>query len=489
MTEPEERKALLSSPGTAMTPKCHPRDRKHLAMTMPELSEAPNTHMQHLKALGGFRRAFLNARADEAGIPMEARPAAWRQPLLRVNHFERVLGHNGTSPDDGTAGTRATVLAIVKSFVGSGILFMPGGFAQAGWMLSTALLLGIAILNAHCIHLLLETCAHTGLYDFGALALHIYGRRGQHLVQSCLVLSQFACVITYLLFIGEVAASAGANTLFSPAQLVGLELVVMGPLGLVRSVNRLELALLAADILILSGLAIVICTLAHTLAEDGVSSSVTPIKWETSGVFVGTVVMSFEGVPLMLPIRNSMAEPHSFPRLFRRTFALIATAFVLLGFGGYLAYGSAVEPVLLSSMPASSMMTAVRASTCVALALGSPLLFIPAARVTEQWLLGDADQVASRPHAVNLLRLCEYVAFAAVALCARDQFQISIALIGGISGAPIAFICPATFHLRTVPQSALGVSTDVFCILLGLAAMVCVTWQALAAFVANGPQR
>ena len=41
-------------------------------MTMPELSEAPNTHMQHLKALGGFRRAFLNARADEAGIPMRS---------------------------------------------------------------------------------------------------------------------------------------------------------------------------------------------------------------------------------------------------------------------------------------------------------------------------------------------------------------------------------------------------------------------------------
>ena len=84
----------------------------------------------------------------------------------------------------------------------------------------------------------------------------------------------------------------------------------------------------------------------------------------------------------------------------------------------------------------------------------------------------------------------EYLAFAAVALCARDNFQISIALIGGISGAPIAFICPATFHLRTVPQSALGVVADVVCILLGLAAMLCVTWQAVAAFVvANAPQR
>ena len=58
---------------------------------------------------------------------------------------------------------------------------------------------------------------HTGVYDLGALALRIHGRRGQTLVHASLVLSQYSCIITYFLFISEIATSAGVTQIISPA--------------------------------------------------------------------------------------------------------------------------------------------------------------------------------------------------------------------------------------------------------------------------------
>jgi hypothetical protein len=76
--------------------------------------------------------------------------------------------------------------------------------------------------------------------------------------------------------------------------------------ALVRiSYCRLEYVLLCADVLIIAGLVVVACGLAFRLAEEGVSPSVSAVRWQTSGTLIGTTVMAFEGVPLMLPIRAS----------------------------------------------------------------------------------------------------------------------------------------------------------------------------------------
>ena len=146
------RKALLTEQERGLLDK--------FSKTTPDLGETHSEEAAKLKAPGGFRRGFLNAKADAAGIPLANRPPAWRKslvssvrPLLNVGYFDRVLGVQVVGgvllknvSAGGEASSSATVLAICKAFVGSGVLFMPGAFARAGWAFSSVALVGIALL-------------------------------------------------------------------------------------------------------------------------------------------------------------------------------------------------------------------------------------------------------------------------------------------------------------------------------------------------------
>ena len=85
----------------------------------------------------------------------------------------------------------------------------------------------------------------------------------------------------------------------------------MAPLGLIRSVESLEYAILAADGCILFGLGVVLVLLLSALGAGGDPADRGAVTLRTSGVgaFIGTALFTFEGLPLILPIRNEMARP------------------------------------------------------------------------------------------------------------------------------------------------------------------------------------
>lgn len=521
------RRALLSE-------QQHRAAAASLAQTAPELGGGADrtASAAALKAPGGFRRGFLHQQASAAGIPLEQRPAAWRKslltslrPLLSVGYFDRVLGVaiidgvlEMNMEQRGEAGDVPTVLAICKAFVGSGILFMPGAFARAGWAFSSVTLVGIAALNGCCIGLLLESVDVTGLSSYGDIAERASGPFGRQLVHASLAISQFSIVTCYMLFIAEVAASAGAATYLSAPSLVLCQLTVMVPLGLVRSVERLELAIFVANLGLLFGITTVVGLLVagpllsavredaaeaaasgggHAFEERGVVST----DWAGAAVFLGTALYTFEGVGLVLPIRNAMAQPERFGRCFRPTFCGVVTIFVFFGLLGYLAYGNATAAVVLSNLadptnhvPSTGderqppIVLAVRVVYCAVLLLSSPLIFLPGARITELWAfgMGEADRRRRSPWPTNLLRIAEFGAMACVAIFFRDVFQSFVGIVGVVTGAPTAFIYPAFFHLRTVRPTGLARLVDYGCIAFGVAAMLFVGWQTLAPVAQRG---
>merc|ERR1719171_2637342 len=96
---------------------------------------------------------------------------------------------------------------------------------------------------------------------------------------------------------------------------------------------------------------------------------------------------------MILPIRNAMKEPEHFWPLFVWMFIGIAAIFTIFALVGYAAYGSAVETTVLLNLPHNDpVAVAVKVGYMIALVLSLPLMFLPAARITELWAFGVTEK-------------------------------------------------------------------------------------------------
>lgn len=441
-----------------------------------------------LRAPGGFRRHFLHQVAEENGIPLEARPKAWNRPmmetlgpLIRVGYFDSIMGMRFDSetgaelhdaPAPGHSGLGMTMLALVKSFVGPGLTFIPQAFMQGGWLFSPIALILVAILSLICIRLLLDCREQTGLTSFADVAREATGAWGCGLLQVALVLSQFGTCVAYIVFVAKLSGTLGFGP---PEMVVAVQLVALVPLSLIRSVHRLEKPNLVADALIGGGLVVAVCFFWESVAMGGGFqarlSTIAEFKPATCGILLGTVIFTFEGIPLILPIREAMKEPERFWSLFLGVFAGIVGFFAFFGLLGYAAYGDEVSsPVLMDLPPDSGPSVVVRIAYMIAILAGMPLMFLPAARITEFWVFG-AVAPGTRKWEKNALRSAEVCLFAVAAVYGGPQFEKVLAIIGAVCCAPIAFIFPPLFHLRLSARSLAQKVLDVCLLAVGFAAM------------------
>lgn len=447
---------------------------------------------QVLKTPGGFRREFLSRKADSAGIPVNQRPASWNRsllqslrPLVRVGYFESVLGIRMNNEGQelplpkGDMKVFQIVLTLLKSFIGAGITFLPGAFANGGWLFSAVFLIGIGICNALCARLLLDCAESTGSSNLGDIASLATGSWGRFAVQISLVVAQFGSNIAYIIFAAQMAESLGSSVYLTRAQLVAVEILLVVPLCLIKNVQSLEYPILGADALIIFGLVAAVVYNLGRLWTAGASPELEAFKTESCGLFIGTAIFIFEGIPTILPIRSSMEEPEKFWSVFTLVFAAVLSSYVVFALSGYFAYGPKVEQVVLLSMPAGDpIVTAARAGYALAMVLGSPLCFLPAARVTELWAFGIVKP-GNRSWAKNALRAAEVCCFGIVASYGGAYFDKFLAIVGAVCCAPIAFIYPALFHLRLCACSLQTKVLDFFFIVQGIVAMIFVLLQVL----------
>lgn len=474
------------------------------------VSETGNGEAKHLKTPGGFRRHFMNEQADMRGLPEEQRPLQWKRSFMRSLG---PLAHATKPPmailidpktgmelpaDEGVSGLTPTALAIVKSFVGSGITFMPGAFAQGGWLFSSVVLTIIAAVNGACIYRLVQ-CQDKQVNpraSFACIADSACGWIGRLAVQVSLVISQFGICIAYIIFISQLVNSIGH---VGTPWIMCVLFPILVPLCLIRSVEHLEYPNLIADVLILFGLIVVIVygciTMATTDAIDsllwsirgddalwiehmlrgGPYKAVVPFKPATCGIFIGMAIFTFEGVPMVLPIRNSMAKKERFIPLFGGVFACISLFFCAFGLIGYISYKTRVQTVVLLNLPDDSAWTmAAKFGYMLALCFSTPLMFLPAARITELWAFGaseeDPDKDGDRIWLINAMRTFEILVFCMIAVLCGPYFERFLAFVGALCCAPVAFIYPAVFHLILCADGATAKALDVLLMGFGFCA-------------------
>ena len=154
--------------------------------------------------------------------------------------------------------TLRTVGAIVKAFIGSGILFLPSAFQQGGYAFSIAIMFLMAMLNGFGMLRLLQ-CREKVVGSFGYVGRQALGWPGQVAVDVSLVLSQSGFCCVYVSFIAQNGLQLlNAGSCWLKAEwlwvLILLQFFLFTPLTWVRRIASLGPAVLVADALILIGL-------------------------------------------------------------------------------------------------------------------------------------------------------------------------------------------------------------------------------------------
>ncbi|KAI9917006.1 hypothetical protein PsorP6_017199 [Peronosclerospora sorghi] len=435
-------------------------------------------------AYGDFIMASLDLAAGDDDLDETATPLLSRAWKRRPETYQP------------GAAVGKTVFTILKSFIGSGILFLPKGFQNGGMLFSLAALSVSAILSTFCM-LRLTDCSNVLLrgrtrttISYGLVGERAFGKVGRTAVNISLVLSQTGFCCSYLIFveknIGEVilAAFGIQRTIASSSlTLIMLQILLYTPLSWVRRIEYFALTNLFADLLILFGIVYIISYTVQTLEMAPVGSGTwvnfNPTSW---AMLLGTAVYCFEGIGLVLPTYDAMDDDlkHKFPRILCYTMLFLVSLFSVFAALVYAAFGQETQSVVTLNLPSAkdSLATmSVQITYSLALVFTYPLMLYPVVKILEGYLFPPHSQKGYWRWEKNGFRFALVCLTAAVAYFGEEQLDNFVALIGGFCSVPLAFIYPCLFHSKLVHD---GHILNNLVIVIGIFTMIFATYQALS---------
>ncbi|KAG7745797.1 hypothetical protein KL912_004950 [Ogataea haglerorum] len=280
-------------------------------------------------------------------------------------------------------------LLLLKAFVGTGVVFLPKSFSNGGLLFCNVMIVVFSIISYYCFMTLIWCTERWRVSGYGDLGLKLFGPKLQFSILLSLALSQLGFSSSYVVFVAE-NFRAVVNTFFSCDYGVGVfvvvQLAIFVPLSLTRNISKLGLIALIADGFILLGLLYIYsCSGAHLL-DNGVSSKVSLFQPKTWTLFMGTAVFAYEGIGLLIPIKESMKHPEQFPKLLILVMVVVTVIFVTLSTISYLSYGDDVKMVILMNFPQNNLTLIIQTCYALAILLSTPLQLFPAIKIFESYL-------------------------------------------------------------------------------------------------------
>ena len=351
------------------------------------------------------------------------------------------------------------VLLLLKSFVGTGVLFLPRAFLNGGMLFSSLVLLGIAALSYLCFVLLINTRLKVDA-SFGDIGGILYGRWMRGMILSSIVLSQLGFVSAYTVFTAEnlqafVLAITNCRSFIDIKVMILMQLIIFLPLSLIRDISKLGFTALIADAFILLGLLYLYYYDIATIASESFQLDITLFNPSSWTLLIGTAIFTFEGVGLIIPIQESMKYPQKFPFVLGLVMVIITVLFTSIGALSYTAYGSHTRTVVLLNMPQDNkMVNTVQFLYSLAILLSTPLQLFPAIRIMENELFSKSGKY--NPYIKwqkNIFRFILVMICAMVAWGGAGDLDKFVSLVGSFACIPLVYIYPPLLHLKAVAKT------------------------------------
>lgn len=379
----------------------------------------------------------------EDGDPDESRALLTPGTPGRGRRKHRERGATGHS-----SATRAVFL-LLKSFVGTGVLFLPKAYLNGGMLFSNGILLLVAAISYLCFILLVQTHDKIG-GSFGDMGGQLYGERMRILILTSVALSQLGFVSAYIVFTAEnlqafVAAVSKCRTWVDIKFLILLELIIFLPFSLIRDITKLGFTAFISDVFILLGLFYLGYYDVKTIATNGVADIIyfNPRDWT---LYIGTAIFTFEGIGLVIPIKEAMKRPSEFPSVLAIVMIIITIIYTIMGALSYAAFGSSTKTVVLLNLPQDDkFVNAVQLLYSLAILLSTPLQLFPAIRIAENGLFtrsGKHDPYIKWKK--NVFRFFLVAVCAAIAWGGAADLDKFVAVIGSFACVPLVMIYPVS---------------------------------------------
>ncbi|EOD22722.1 hypothetical protein EMIHUDRAFT_195046 [Emiliania huxleyi CCMP1516] len=282
---------------------------------------------------------------------------------------------------------------------------------------------------------------------FAEIGRQAAGAAGYVIVDSCLVASQFLFCVSYPIFIATNTRAVLESLLPLPPSVTFLTLVQLP----VRDIHRLGWPMLVANLVLWCTVAVILALIGTDLVQSHFEH-VGEVAWTArfgpgTLLFAAQAVVAFEGIGIVLPVREAMSEPEAFPRMIVACMALGTVAFLVFGICSY------------------ATATFVTLNLNGGAALGVRAAFFFPAMVALEDKLGLSDESGLLPCCAA--RTCLVLAAFASSLYA--PYENLMGLAGGLCAVPLAFIFPGWFHLRLCkPRYGEGRALDITLVAFGV---------------------
>ena len=351
----------------------------------------------------------------------------------------------------GKGSPTGAALLLLKSFVGTGVLFLPRAFLNGGMLFSNLVLLGVAGLSYYCFVLLVSTRLVVE-HSFGDMGYHIYGNWLRNMINFSLVISQIGFSSAYIVFVSEnlqafVLAVSNCRTNIDIKYMILMQMIIFLPLSLYRNINHIQKLALAADVFILLGLVyLYYFDILTIVGQRGVADDIQNFNAKDWTLFIGTAIFTFEGIGLIIPIQTGMKNPRKFPKVLGSVMIIITVIFVSMGALSYAAFGSKTKTVIILNMPQDNkFVNGVQFIYSLAILLSTPLQIYPAIEITSQQLFSRTGKY--NPYIKwkkNFFRFFMVMICAMLAWAGADDLDKFVSLVGSFACIPLVFIYPVS---------------------------------------------
>ncbi|GAA5935953.1 uncharacterized protein JCM15063_001858 [Sporobolomyces koalae] len=391
----------------------------------------------------------------------------------------------------GDATVLQAVMMLLKSFVGTGVLFLGKAFFNGGILFSTVVLCFIAMISLYSFLLLVKTrlIVHGSFGDIGGI---LYGKYMRWAILFSIVLSQIGFVAAYTIFVSQnlqafFMAVSNCRTYISIPYLILAQLVVFLPLAMIRNIQKLSGTALVADAFILFGLFYIFSNEIGVLVEHGVAQ-VELFNKKDFPLLIGTAVFSFEGIGLVIPITESMKDPHKFPKVLSGVMVGIMFLFAGAGVLSYLTYGKDIQTVVFVNLPQDDkFVNASQFLYSLAILLSTPLQLFPAVRIMENGIFSRSGKHSTKVKwQKNAFRTATVVACAGIAWAGASDLDKFVSLIGSLACVPLCFVYPALLHYKACAHTRKQKVLDIALLIFGVVAAIYTTSQTVTLLVSGG---
>ena len=424
-----------------------------------------------------------------------------QQPLLPldkklVRRIERMINPSKTK---GSISTFKAFLLLIKSFIGTGILFLPKAFSNGGLLFSCIALLLCGIYSYWCYYILVLSKTATNVSSFGDIGLKLYGKWLKFLILFSLSLTQLGFSSAYVVFTSTNLEAFMRNVFkldLSIQYFLVLQMLLFIPLSFIRNVAKLSVTSLIANFLTLAGLVIVVFYVLKELIYNNnfqPAEGMIPIFNSNSfTVAIGTFIFSFEGIGLIIPVSESMKHPEQFPKVLILVIGISTFMFISVATLGYSAYGAKIQTIILLNLPQTSIfVNLIQFFYSLAIMLSTPLQLFPAIAIIESKIFQKLNKNKKQKPKKEQLRIkwmknslrSFIVLFTIlVAFYGSNNLDRFVSIVGCFACIPLVYIFPPMLHLRAVSKGSGNknmVYFDYVLIVFGVLSMAFTSYQTI----------